>query len=231
MSHWRWIFWINIPIGILGVILASRYHRQFPRGGAAAARPQGLRPLRHRALRPRLRFHHHRPGPVAAGDVSPRCSSIGIVGCWLYVRHARATPAPLIDLRAAQGRDLLRQRGRRLPLPHRHRRHAVSPAAPVPARLRHDAVSVRHAHLRRRRRRHRHEDDGGARSCAASASSACWSSTPFISAPSSPRRRCSRRSTPHVVILAVLLVGGFFKLAAIHLHQCAGLCRYRASAT
>jgi EmrB/QacA subfamily drug resistance transporter len=23
--HWRWIFWINIPIGILGLILASRY--------------------------------------------------------------------------------------------------------------------------------------------------------------------------------------------------------------
>jgi EmrB/QacA subfamily drug resistance transporter len=23
--HWRWIFWINIPIGILGLVLASRY--------------------------------------------------------------------------------------------------------------------------------------------------------------------------------------------------------------
>jgi MFS family permease len=23
--HWRWIFWINIPIGVLGLVLASRY--------------------------------------------------------------------------------------------------------------------------------------------------------------------------------------------------------------
>ena len=43
--HWRWIFWINVPIGILGVGLALQVHRQPARGGCRTLRFQGLLPV------------------------------------------------------------------------------------------------------------------------------------------------------------------------------------------
>ena len=70
---WRWIFWINIPVGMLGVILATRYIANIREEGPAAARRQGLRPVRHRAVRARLRLHHHRPGPVSHRWSCSRC--------------------------------------------------------------------------------------------------------------------------------------------------------------
>ena len=35
---WRWIFFINIPIGIVGIVLATPVLRGYPRGGRRAAR-------------------------------------------------------------------------------------------------------------------------------------------------------------------------------------------------
>ena len=29
--HWRWNFWINVPIGVLGMILVSLYIGEYPR--------------------------------------------------------------------------------------------------------------------------------------------------------------------------------------------------------
>jgi EmrB/QacA subfamily drug resistance transporter len=94
---WRWIFWINIPMGILGVILATRY--------IADIRESELPPLDIKGFimsgigLTGLAFGFTTTGQ---GLLPPQMVIAllvaGVVGCWLYVLHARKTPAPLIDL-------------------------------------------------------------------------------------------------------------------------------------
>ena len=47
---WRWIFWMNLPFGILAFFLASMLHAGYQRGPRAAAGRQGLPPLGHGPL-------------------------------------------------------------------------------------------------------------------------------------------------------------------------------------
>jgi EmrB/QacA subfamily drug resistance transporter len=94
---WRWIFWINIPVGLLGVILATRY--------IADIREEGLPPLDVKGFvlsgvgLAGLAFGITTIGqglfplPVVIGLLTA-----GVIGCSLYVRHARTAPAPLLDL-------------------------------------------------------------------------------------------------------------------------------------
>ena len=95
--NWQWIFWINIPIGILGVILATRYIGDF--------REKNLPPLDLRGSCFRRRLSGLAFGFTTIGqDLLPQTMSLalialGIVFCFLYVRHAKAIPAPLINLR------------------------------------------------------------------------------------------------------------------------------------
>jgi len=94
---WRWIFWINIPVGLIGVILATLY--------VANIREEGLPPLDVKGFilsgigLAGLAFGITTIGqglfplPVVIGLLSS-----GVIGCWLYVRHARVAKAPLLDL-------------------------------------------------------------------------------------------------------------------------------------
>jgi len=94
---WRWIFWINIPVGLVGVILATLY--------VANIREEGLPPLDVKGFvlsgigLAGLAFGFTTigqgffPPAVVAG-----LFAAGIVGCTLYVRHARTAPTPLLDL-------------------------------------------------------------------------------------------------------------------------------------
>ncbi len=94
---WRWIFWINIPVGLVGVILATLY--------VANIREEGLPPLDVKGFilsgigLAGLAFGFTTigqgffPPAIVAG-----LFAAGIVGCTLYVRHARTAPAPLLDL-------------------------------------------------------------------------------------------------------------------------------------
>ena len=94
---WRWIFWINIPIGILGVILATRY--------IADIREEGLPPLDVKGFvlsgigLAGLAFGIT---TIGQGLFPPylvlTLLTIGVVGCVLYIRHARTAAAPLLDL-------------------------------------------------------------------------------------------------------------------------------------
>ena len=94
---WRWIFWINIPVGILGVILASRY--------VANLREEGVPPLDLKGFilsgigLAGLAFGITTIGqslfpPIVVGTLLV----LGVAGLILYVLHARVTPAPLLDL-------------------------------------------------------------------------------------------------------------------------------------
>lgn len=94
---WRWIFWINIPVGILGVILATRY--------IANIREEDVPPLDIKGFilsgfgLAGLAFGITTIGQgLFPTPVVLSLLAIGIVGCWLYVLHARKAKAPLIDL-------------------------------------------------------------------------------------------------------------------------------------
>ena len=99
--HWRWIFFINIPIGIAGIVLATRTFadiREAERppldltgfwlsGAGLASLMLGLASGGRHLLPP---------------EVSWGCTGAGLLLLALYWRHARRVPHPLIRL------DLLR---------------------------------------------------------------------------------------------------------------------------
>jgi EmrB/QacA subfamily drug resistance transporter len=97
-ASWRWIFWINIPMGIIGIILATRY--------IANLREEGLPPLDVKGfILSGIGLSGLAFGLTTIGQgLFPACLvatllGIGATSCWLYVRHARKSPAPLLDLR------------------------------------------------------------------------------------------------------------------------------------
>jgi EmrB/QacA subfamily drug resistance transporter len=95
---WHWIFIINVPIGIAGIIAAGRVVPEIPPEGrkrldvtgfllagvAAAGVVFGLSVVSLPAL------------PPAVGLVT---TGLGLVAAALYVRHALRTPEPLLDVR------------------------------------------------------------------------------------------------------------------------------------
>jgi EmrB/QacA subfamily drug resistance transporter len=94
---WRWIFWINIPMGILGVILATHY--------VANIREHELPPLDIKGFilsgigLAGLAFGFTTIGQgLLPMQMVIALLTVGVIGCWLYVLHARKAPAPLIDL-------------------------------------------------------------------------------------------------------------------------------------
>jgi EmrB/QacA subfamily drug resistance transporter len=94
---WRWIFWINIPVGLLGVVLATRY--------IADIREEGLPPLDVKGFLlsgvglSGLAFGFTTIGQgLLPPAVVLALLVAGAIGCWRYVRHARVAQAPLLDL-------------------------------------------------------------------------------------------------------------------------------------
>ncbi|MDO9415572.1 MFS transporter [Pararhizobium sp.] len=95
---WHWIFLINVPVGILGYFLSGLYlpevHSDMPppidvkgfflSAIAASGTMFGLSVMSLPAL------------PPAIGAVSV---VVGLICGWLYVRHAKHHPAPLLDLK------------------------------------------------------------------------------------------------------------------------------------
>ena len=119
--HWRWIFWINIPFGILGIVLASRYMPRLvsvsvPKldlTGFLLVRPRAWRrrssasPPLSRSIMPPLM------APAADGE---RNRSLGYL-CRPCPAHSECHPRS----QAFGGRDVPFERSRRQPLPHRSR--------------------------------------------------------------------------------------------------------------
>ena len=154
---WHWIFLINIPIGIAGIVLATIFIED-----VRAETPDPFDPL----------------GAVLAGvgigglvfggsllglNLLPTGVVIALICrrrrrnlrlCSARATHARAGARS----RAARDPDHARRRGRRLHLSLRHRGDAVPASASASARLRPHRVPVRPDHALERRRRHGHED-------------------------------------------------------------------------
>ena len=154
---WHWIFWINVPIAAVGLVLVSALPAGEPAAAAAADRPAGLPAVGAGALRPRLR--HVGREPAGAADRGrlrhPRGRRASSAAGYLPARASRRLPA------ARPGDAALpavpRRHPRRLAVPRRHRRDPVPAAADAAARLRDDRLPVGARHLHRRGRGARRE--------------------------------------------------------------------------
>jgi DHA2 family multidrug resistance protein-like MFS transporter len=101
VAHWRWLFGINVPLGVIAILIAlyalpdnERAHRRLNVAGAALyAAALGL------LLSGLQSLAHHAATPLALGQIGGGCA-LG----WLLVRHELPRAAPIIPF------DLLRSR-------------------------------------------------------------------------------------------------------------------------
>ncbi len=95
---WRWIFWINIPIAVLGVVLVSRFIPKLPPTAVPAFDVRGFW-----LIGPGLALFLS--GVTMAGlGLAPPLALVGMIVLGMvltlgYVRHAGRIEAPLVDLR------------------------------------------------------------------------------------------------------------------------------------
>jgi EmrB/QacA subfamily drug resistance transporter len=96
-ASWRWIFDINVPIGLLGIVLVTRFVPDTREtisarldalgllwsGLALASLMFGLEALGHGGI---------------GGSAGPLALVVGVAAAGLYALHARHHPAPLLDL-------------------------------------------------------------------------------------------------------------------------------------
>ena len=159
---WRWIFFINIPIGVLGIVLATLFIPRHPRAETPAARRRRLPAVGVGLAALMLGLRDRWAGISCRSSVSVACVVVGALASSLYVLPRAAHAASGARARAAAHPDLPGERDRRLAVPHRRRRDPVPAAADAADRLRPEPAAVRAPHLRRGGRRAVHEDAGGA---------------------------------------------------------------------
>jgi MFS family permease len=96
-ASWRWIFYINVPIGVLGIVLVSLFVedvREPPRGGFDAF---GL--LLSGVALSGLMFGLETAGRgVVSALATETMITVGVACALGYWLHARRHPAPLLDL-------------------------------------------------------------------------------------------------------------------------------------
>ena len=96
-ANWRWIFFINVPIGLLGIALVSRYVQDFREPALGRLDWTGL--LWSGLALACLMFGFELAGRgMLGGGLVVGLIGVGVVSASLYVRHARRRPDPLLDL-------------------------------------------------------------------------------------------------------------------------------------
>lgn len=94
---WRWIFWINLPIGLLGMVLVTLYIPNIREEQAPPLDWRGF--LMSAGGLCGLVFGFETIGRSLLPDaVVASLLVVGAIGVGLYLRHARRHPHPLIDL-------------------------------------------------------------------------------------------------------------------------------------
>ncbi|MCO6392024.1 MFS transporter [Aliihoeflea aestuarii] len=95
---WHWIFLINVPIGILGIIVSGRVLPEMPGGAAAPIDWRGFA-LAAVAAAGIVFGLSVVSLPALPPMVGVSTLMLGIAAATLYVRHARSTLSPILDLR------------------------------------------------------------------------------------------------------------------------------------
>jgi EmrB/QacA subfamily drug resistance transporter len=96
--QWRWIFWINIPIAVLGLILSTLYIPDIRADTARSFDARGFLLLGPGLVLSLTGATISGLG-IAPGPVIWALTALGIALVVLYIRHARTAPDPLIDIR------------------------------------------------------------------------------------------------------------------------------------
>ena len=98
VASWRWIFWINVPIGILGIVLVTIFIED--------VREPDVKPFDWRGFALSslglcgtlfgldALTTHHKADPIAIAAVT-----VGLLSMTLYVFHARRVDNPILDLK------------------------------------------------------------------------------------------------------------------------------------
>lgn len=95
---WRWIFWINLPIGLIGLLLGGIYIPQMRREHVPRLDLRGF-VLSGLALTSLISGATLAGGSLAPWSLTVALIGLGLLLVMLYVRHAKVTNAPLLDLR------------------------------------------------------------------------------------------------------------------------------------
>lgn len=94
---WRWIFWINVPIGLLGIVLASVLIPDLKEERPPPLDLRGFLLCAGALVGLVFGFEGLGRGPVPPW-ASAALLAVGVVGALAYLRHARGHPHPVIDL-------------------------------------------------------------------------------------------------------------------------------------
>ena len=93
---WRWIFYINVPVGALGMVLATLYIRDIKETGPVDFDGWGL--VLSGVSLSCLMFGLELASRGAASlPVTVAIVAAGLLTGWLYLRHSRRTPNPVLD--------------------------------------------------------------------------------------------------------------------------------------
>ena len=96
-ANWRWIFLINVPVGLIGIALVTRYVSELREPAPGRLDWVGL--IYSGSCLAGITFGMELAGRGAAPNwVVAACLVIGVVGGFSYLRHAKRRPDPLLDL-------------------------------------------------------------------------------------------------------------------------------------
>ena len=93
---WRWIFWLNLPIGLLGIVLVTRFiadvrepltHPFDARGFVISAVALGC-----------LLSGFELASRAGGGRIATVLIVVGALAAWMYILHARRTEHPILDV-------------------------------------------------------------------------------------------------------------------------------------
>ncbi|MDB5738631.1 MAG: transporter [Sphingomonas bacterium] len=97
---WRWIFWLNLPVGIVGFFLVGRYIADIREAHPHAFDPKGF-VLSGLSLGCLL-FGCEMTSRQGEGGLAIGLLAIGVIAGILYIRHARRHPDPILNLTLMQ---------------------------------------------------------------------------------------------------------------------------------
>ncbi|MBW6527942.1 multidrug efflux MFS transporter [Sphingomonas sp. RHCKR7] len=93
---WRWIFWLNLPIGALGILLVGRFIVDVREPGVHAFDWPGF--LLSAVALGCLLFGFELASRAGEGALAAALILVGAVAAMLYWRHAARVPHPILDL-------------------------------------------------------------------------------------------------------------------------------------